>query len=341
MKRYRTIGRRCPLAVLIFLPQIFLPWLPSAVYAQPNDFLRSNPKFIAAFGDVVAPHVDSTVRIQCDGKDTCLGVTIDTDGWVLTKAHDLTGKITCKLANGRASGAVIVGVHEPHDLALLKIDARLLRAIAFTDSKATKAGSWVASVGAAKEPAAIGVIGVTTRKVKEAYLGVQMDVGPTGVVVKSVLPNSAAAKAGLQAKDILVSVNGKKIIDADHFQQILADMGPGDTLRLTIRRGEVDLDRNAVLQSREQAGDFRSEFQNRMGSELSNRRSGYSVVLQHDSVLKPTDCGGPLVDLRGRVIGINVSRAGRTETFAIPGEIVTPLIVDLKSGRFAPKQTPR
>lgn len=320
---------------------LLLSWLPSAVHAQANDFLRSNPKFVAAFGEVVAPLVQSTVRIQCDGKDTCLGVAIDGDGWVLTKAHDLTGKIVCKLANGRTLGAVIVGVHEPNDLALLKIDARFPLAIAFTDSKSTKAGAWVASVSASKEPAAIGVVSVATRKVKEAYLGVQMDVGPSGVVVKSVLPNSAAAKAGLQAKDILLSVNGKKITDPDQLQQVLADLGPGDTLMLTIRRGDVDLDRKAVLQSREQANDFRSEFQNRLGGELSSRRSGYSVILQHDTVLSPTDCGGPLVDLKGRVIGINISRAGRTETFAIPGENVTPLLADLKSGRFAPKQTPR
>ena len=65
---------------------------------------------------------------------------------------------------------------------------------------------------------------------------------------------------------------------------------------------------------------------------MSSRRSGYSVILQHDSVLKPSDCGGPLVDLKGRVVGINISRAGRVETWAIPAEIVAPLIAELKSG---------
>ena len=46
------------------------------------------------------------------------------------------------------------------------------------------------------------------------------------------------------------------------------------------------------------------------------------MILQHDSVLKPSECGGPLVDLDGKVVGINIARAGRTETYAIPSEVV-------------------
>src|SRR5207244_2687877 len=48
------------------------------------------------------------------------------------------------------------------------------------------------------------------------------------------------------------------------------------------------------------------------------------------------DCGGPIVDLNGRVIGINICRAGRTESWAVPGEVVLPLLADLMSGKLAP-----
>jgi serine protease Do len=70
---------------------------------------------------------------------------------------------------------------------------------------------------------------------------------------------------------------------------------------------------------------------------LSNRRSGYPVILQHDTVIRPTDCGGPLVDLHGRVVGLNICRAGRVESWAIPAEVVQSVLTDLKSGRLAPK----
>jgi serine protease Do len=75
-----------------------------------------------------------------------------------------------------------------------------------------------------------------------------------------------------------------------------------------------------------------------MGSVLSNRTNGFPVVLQHDSVVLPTDCGGPLVDLQGRVIGINIARAGRVESDAVPSETIRPLLADLMSGKLAPKK---
>lgn len=326
-----TLGR------LIFLPAILLPLLASSANGQPKDFLRNNPKFLDAFREVAQPHSVHTVRIQCDGKDTCLGTIVGADGWILTKAHDLRGKIVCKFNDGNTLEARLVGVHEPHDLAMLRVAGRLLHVAKLTDSKNAFAGSWVASISDSKDPAAIGVISVPTRKVNEAYLGVQVDVTDVGLVVKGLLKNSAGWKAGLHSNDLLLSVNGNIINDADHLQQMLGDLKPGDAITMRVRRGSKEHELKAVLQSREQAGDFRSEFQNRLGSELSNRRSGYNVILQHDSVLRPTDCGGPLVDLKGRIVGINISRAGRVETWAIPAEVIQPLLHDLQSGRLAPR----
>ena len=80
----------------------------------------------------------------------------------------------------------------------------------------------------------------------------------------------------------------------------------------------------------------RGMLQNSIGGKLSTRRAGFPVALQHDTVLRPEDCGGPVVDLSGKVIGINIARAGRTETFAIPAGEVVGLIEDLKSGKLAP-----
>jgi serine protease Do len=316
---------------------VLLGTLPSHGNAQSGEFLRSNPKFIEPFRELVAPYAAHTVRVRCDGKDTCLGVVVDADGWILAKAHDLKGKVTCTFADGRTLDARLAGVHEPTDLAMLHVRARLHSAAVFTSSKDIRAGAWVASVGASAEPAAIGVVSVATRKVNDAYLGVSVESTRDGVVVHGILPQSAAWIAGLYSKDLLLMLNGRYITSADHLEQMFADLKPGDDIVLMVRRGPRDLPLKATLQSREQAGNYRAEFQNRLGGELSTRRSGYSVLLQHDSALKPGDCGGPLVDLKGRVIGINISRAGRVETWAIPGEVVLPLLADLRSGRLTPK----
>src|SRR5437899_8255607 len=61
---------------------------------------KSDPKYLAVFNDVVGRATKSTYRIQCDGKDTALGVAVDKDGYLLTKFSDLTGKITVKTHDG-------------------------------------------------------------------------------------------------------------------------------------------------------------------------------------------------------------------------------------------------
>jgi hypothetical protein len=51
-------------------------------------------------------------------------------------------------------------------------------------------------------------------------------------------------------------------------------------------------------------------------------------------VLKPTEVGGPLVDLDGKVVGVNIARAGRVMTFAVPSAVVQSLLSDLRAGKY-------
>jgi serine protease Do len=328
----------CSTSFYLSALSLLLLAIPGWAQSTTKEYLRSHPKFVEPFREVVRSASLATVRVRRDGKDVCLGVAIDADGWILTKAHDLDGKMTCTLNDGQTLDARLVGVQETHDLAMLKVPARLLHVAKLSDSKHVVAGSWVASAGLDKDPVAVGIVGVATRKVREAYLGVQIDSVLQGVLIQQIMKDGAAAKAGAAPKDIVLAVNGTKINDVDHFQELLAERMPGDKLTLTVRRGKNDLTLKVTMQSREKLGGFRAEFQNRMGSELSVRRSGYPIILQHDSVLKPSDCGGPLVDLKGRVVGINISRAGRVESWAIPAEVVQPLIAELQSGRLTPKE---
>ncbi len=58
----------------------------------------------------------------------------------------------------------------------------------------------------------------------------------------------------------------------------------------------------------------------------------YDSFLQTDAPIHPGNSGGPLIDMRGRVIGINtaVSSQGAGIGFAIPSNIVKGVIADLK-----------
>ena len=107
---------------------------------------------------------------------------------------------------------------------------------------------------------------------------------------------------------------------------------------LAIDRGEKSLDIEATLGG---ASIFapagrRRRASNVISGPLSRRRNGFPAVFTHDTVLKPAQCGGPLVDLSGKVVGINIARAGRSSTYALPTETVLALLDDLKSGKWAP-----
>lgn len=335
-------------AALLFLA----PFAQAQTQVKEADLLRTSPTFKKAFKDVVARPSLSTVRILCDGKETALGMVVGPDGWILTKGHDLKGKITCKLKNGKEYDAVVVGRQEIHDLAMLKVDAHGLTPVEFKESKKSAVGDWAASVGIDDDPVAIGVISVAMRTIplskkelgknppdlsKSGYLGIQLETGKGGVLIVQVMPDTAAAKAGLKANDLILTLNGKEQSDRDLFMDEMAKKKPGEVVDLKIRRGEEDKEIKVTLGKRPPNSN-RGDMQDSMGSALSSRRAGYPVILQHDAVIKPTDCGGPLVALDGKVLAINVSRAGRTETWAIPTEILQPLLIDLMSGKLAPKE---
>jgi serine protease Do len=131
--------------------------------------------------------------------------------------------------------------------------------------------------------------------------------------------------------------------EVESLQALIQRHKPEEMVTLLIERGGEELQLKVTLGKRPANLDSgpnsnRSDFQNRLGSELSTRRTGFPLILQHDAVIKPTECGGPLVDLDGRVIGINIARAGRTETYAIPGEAIPPLLAKLMPEKI---KTPR
>jgi serine protease Do len=324
-----------------------------ALPAQAQKALeKASPAMLAAFRDVVARPSESTVRVLCEDKDAALGTVISADGLILTKASELRGKPTCKLRDGRSFPARVLGVEPKTDLALLKIEAKDLKPVEWADSKSAAVGNWLASPGTGDEPVAIGVVSVSVwkpverdlprRKVpKDAgYLGVMLGEGEGAPKIGKVTEKSPAAKAGLLEGDLVLKVSGKKVRNPNELIAAIQGFKAGATVTLTVRRDDEELELKATLATRPADLNFdRADFQNNMGSKLSEKRNGFPTILQHDQVIKPTDCGGPLVGLDGKAVGINIARAGRVESYAIPTEVVLSTINELKSGRLALKES--
>jgi serine protease Do len=88
-------------------------------------------------------------------------------------------------------------------------------------------------------------------KVNRGWLGVQIQPvsaeiadsmglkATEGALVSEPQANSPAAKAGIQAGDVITAVNGEQIKDAKDLARHIASMAPGSTVKLTVwRKGE-------------------------------------------------------------------------------------------------------
>ena len=329
----------------ILKPAIVLVLIAAPAFGQQKEYLKSNDQVKGALADVVAKSTESTVRVRCGDADAALGTVVGTDGWILTKFSELKGDPICKLKDGREFPAKIFSVQPQFDVALLKIDAKNLPVAEWRESKDDGVGSWVASPGITKLPIAVGVISVASRNIDaratrrytpsrdSGFLGVQMAQGDTGVLIDLVTPDTPAAKVGLKQGDLIKFIDGKPVKDVDTMAEILGKHRPKDKVVIKFERGGKPMEVTPELTIRPAD---RGLMQNTMGGKLSDRRTGFPTILQHDTVLSPNDCGGPLVDLDGRVVGVNIARAGRTETYAIPAEKLQSLVVDMEAGKYPP-----
>ncbi|MFZ5863968.1 MAG: ChaN family lipoprotein [Nitrospirota bacterium] len=68
-------------------------------------------------------------------------------------------------------------------------------------------------------------------------LGIRVDAAESGVTITSVAPESAAARAGLQEDDVIVSFDGEPVKKPADVVRLVRRKSPGDQARVAITRG--------------------------------------------------------------------------------------------------------
>ena len=313
-------------------------WL-SRIRLLPGEHERSHRTVKSAFRDVVQTANGSTVRVLLDGLQVALGAVVHEEGYIVTKASELKGPVDCQFTKGRRLPAKLVGVHNDYDLALLKVNVRGLPVVKWSTSPSPTIGSWLATASTTDYPTAIGIVSADVRRLPkpQTVLGVGLEQNGAQVRVTRVLPGSAAAKAGILRGDIIVSIGRRAMGTPKAVSTTIRQMLPGDKVAVIIERGSRSLSVSGVLgEASRLTNPEQSELMDSLGGPLSARRVGFPYVLQHDSVLRPEDCGGPLVDLDGSVIGLNIARVSRVASYAIPAEQVKPVVADLLAGKYPP-----
>lgn len=288
-----------------------------------------------AYAPIVLQANRSVLTVHVDGDQRALGTCVAPD-LVVTKFSELNtsdrktkkaASLTCK--HGKETwAATIVGFDRPSDFALLRLEAANLTPVEW-QLAIPKTGAFLATPNGEQFPLGVGILGTHlyqhTRA--KAFLGIRFagrEHDPAELA--EVVEHGAARAAGLLGGDVVLRFADDKIEKTSELRERIGQCQPGDKIAIKVLRDGKELRFTATLgtdNSPPQSG------QEDVWGALSAVRSGFQEVLQHDTVLKPKDCGGPLVDLTGRVLGVNIARAGRVETLALPAATVQKLVKKL------------
>ncbi|MCA9216390.1 MAG: PDZ domain-containing protein [Planctomycetales bacterium] len=302
-----------------------------------ESFFKHHALTLKNYAPLISTARKSTLRVKQDEKQVALATAFTDSGFVATKFSELdeTKPIQCETWDGKSFTAKLTDVSKDWDLALLKLETELTP-IAVTDAVNPQLGTFLASVDTADKPFSIGTVSVLPRALLRGFLGIQMTEkdGVAGVIVEFVMRNSAAQEAGVKRSDVVTSVNGVSITGLDQLRNLIGSHRPGDAIKINVTRDENELEMEAVLQERPNP---LPEANRAMGIPTSKKRTGFPRVLQHDLFVYPHQCGGPIVDLDGRVVGINIARYDRVTSYAIPIDEIPKLLDEDQNGhvRFA------
>lgn len=302
----------------------------------PSERGRSGATTLHALEPISRATRSSIVKIDLDGNTVALGTVVDARGWVITKASEIgKGRLTCWLATGREVTVDRLAVDEDNDVALLRVNAKGLKPVAWAANPAG-VGQWVVTPGIADTPQAMGIVSVAPRRIlhPRALMGVELDRRSPGARIRAVSDGMGAKESGLKPGDTILQLNGMAVGEADELIRKLRDFRDGQTVNLRVKREADEFTVGVKMKVPAPANGGRSmdrsDRMNRMGSVVSERAEGFELALQHDTVLQNWQCGGPLVDLDGRAVGVNIARAGRVASYALPMGLVKPIIDRLK-----------
>jgi S1-C subfamily serine protease len=113
----------------------------------------------------------------------------------------------------------------------------------------------------------------------------------------------------------IVSVGAREIPEAVS-ERIASGGTAGQLAKLLKRLGQLSPSLEQALEP------IVGQLEAQESINAGNEPRGYERVLSHDAPLAPSEAGAPLLDLEGRLVGVNVSNANYGTSYAVPIETV-------------------
>ncbi len=299
----------------------------------PRAQYKSGEETLNALADLSRARRNSVVKLEIDGKTVALGAVVDANGLVLTKASELhPGKLTAWLSTGKEVAAEILGSEVENDVALVKVEARNLKPVEWATGR-VNVGQWVVTPGTAETPQALGIVSVAPRRIRHAraLIGIHLARNGASTKIDSVMEGLGAQQAGLKPGDQILAVNQIPVNEGPELVRRLREFREGQKVDLKVQRDDHEFETTVSLMRAKGDEDDSTDRIDRMGGAPSDRSQGFELAIQHDTVLKPWMCGGPLLNLEGKAVGLNIARAGRVATYALTSDVARRISDQLKA----------
>lgn len=308
----------------------------------PSRFIRGEA-IQDQFEELVAEPSKVTVRVMDDGIPVGLGVIVREDGLVLAKASSLkSDEISIFLPTGDDLPATIVASDHDYDLALLKAETKKdLETVKWHEGE-IDAGSWMIVVNTQGRVGSLGVLAVGPRSIPKVRPVIGVMVVPGGTRIDYVAPKGGAKTAGLEAGDVIMRIDGMDVGSLTDIHELLDEFSAGDRIATVVDRDGQKIETEILLGAREdvfiEMGMGGGHWE--MAGPLSRRRDGFPSAIQLDAVVRPSMCGGPVVDAAGNVVGLTLARADRVSTLAVTYQDLRPVLTRLMTTIQAPVEPP-
>ena len=330
----------------LLLPILFATATPLAAQYSLEHPLRSTGEKMMAVFEPQRAVLQSSSALIMDGRDeSAYGVIVSADGHILTKHSEYrTLKEPLVVVDKKRYQSVeLLGVDTRWDVCLIKIEAEGLKPVEYAPTSKIALGSWVIANGSTsrfKRRALMGVLSAQQRRIKPAgglVMGISIKKDDKkGLVIQDVDEKGGAHEAGIQKGDIILTVDDKKVEEVKELVEHLKENHyTGSKALMGLKRDKEEMEIYVRLMPSHQMKPPPNR-NDQMSGAFSKRRSDFPKVMQHTILANNRSVGGPLLDIQGRCIGMNIARANRAESFAIPVEELQEIAGRLMSGKPEP-----
>jgi len=315
-------------------PEVPLPEEDYPAAAKPPEFTelagltQHLAELEAALDDAC---VEITSKFGKAGSRSIVGTRIRGTDWVISKSSAV-GQSPTTLVDGGSLALNVLYRDPAVDLVLLKAPSVHEHGIDLG------VGALELSVGAFllspshDSDGVVSIVGSPAFRSQQKYSRGYLGVVPTtyknnrGALLSEVTNGGAANRAGLLAGDIVTTLNDTIIRSQQDLRAFLSKADPNSTITAVLKRDDDELTKSITL-------DAPPSYSNHTADQMpkSGRRDGFHEVFTHDADLKPDDCGGPLFDLDGSFVGLNIARNSRVRSYALPAEALCKFVEQASS----------